>query len=69
MVSIVIWRCGWGKVALGNAGNHEVPWNEDKEIFVLKIHTGTFDQLHENKHSKDNGVRCRQRRKQVYINF
>lgn len=59
-----------GEPALGFVGNHQVPWSGDEEFFVLKIHTGTFKQLHENKHIKDSGVRwCRQESKQVYTTF
>ena len=46
-----------------------MPWSEDEEFFVLKIHTGTFKQLHENKHIKDSGLRSRQEREQVYRKF
>jgi hypothetical protein len=63
MVSVVIWRCEWGKISLGQVGNHQVSWKKYEEFFALKIHTGSFN---ENKHMKGSGVRFGQERKKLY---
>jgi hypothetical protein len=58
-----------GENCVMTSRHHQVPWNEDGEFLALKIHTGTFKELHENKHIKDSGVRCGQERRQMYTNF